>query len=54
MLYSIEYSVANARVFDEISLSDIEEAHIGMLLSSIGSKDYKMPKEIIHKHVNES
>jgi hypothetical protein len=54
MRYSIEYIVAIARVFDEIKLSDIEEALNGILLSSIGSKDYKMPKEIIHKLADES
>jgi hypothetical protein len=45
MRYSIEYIVAIARVFDEINLSDIEEAQNGLLLFSMGSKDYKMPKK---------
>ena len=53
MQYSIDYSVAIARVFDDINLSDIEDALNGMLLSSGGSKDYTMPKEIIQKLADE-
>jgi hypothetical protein len=49
MRYVIEYSIVIARGFDEINLSNIENALNGMLFSSKGSKDYKMPKEIIQK-----
>ena len=54
MRSSIIYIAAIARVFDEIKLSDIEEAltaasQIGddRLLSPTGSKVFRMPKEII-------
>lgn len=53
MQYSIDYSVAIARVFDDINFSDIEDALNGRLLSSRGSKDYTMPKEIIQKLADE-
>lgn len=52
MRYSTGYIIAG--VIDEIKLSDIEEAHNGMLRSSIGPKDYKMPKQIIHEPAKES
>jgi hypothetical protein len=39
--------------WNESNLSDIEDALIGMLISSKGSKDYKMPKEIIQKLADE-
>jgi len=53
MKYSIDYSVTIARVFDDINLNVIEDALSGMLLSSRGSKDYSMPKEIIQKLADE-
>lgn len=53
MRYAIEYSVAIARGFDEINLSDIEDALSRMLLSSKGSRDYTKPIEILQRLVNE-
>ena len=52
MRYAIEYSVAIARGFDEINLSDIEDALSGMLFSSKGSKDYTKPIEILQRLVH--
>lgn len=49
MRYAIEYSFAIARGFDEINLSDIEDALSGMLFSSKGSKDYTKPIEILQR-----
>jgi hypothetical protein len=53
MRYAIEYSVAIARGFDEINLSDIEDALSGMLFSSKGSKEYKKPIEILQRLADE-
>jgi len=47
MRYAIEYSVAIARGFNEISLIDIEDTLSGMLFSSKGAKDYTKPIEIL-------
>ena len=53
MRYSIEQMVAIAIVFDEINLSDIEDALSGMLFSSKGSKEYKKPIEILQRLADE-
>ena len=47
MRYAIEYSVAIARGFDKINISDIEDALSGMLFSSKGSRDYEKPNIVI-------
>jgi hypothetical protein len=47
MRYAIEYSVAIARGFNEISLIDIEDTLSGILFSSKGAKDYIKPIEIL-------
>ena len=51
MRYSIEHMVAI--VFDEINLSDIQDALSGMLFSSKGSKEYKKPIEILQRLADE-
>ena len=51
MRYSIEHIFAI--VFDEINLSDIEDAPSGMLFSSKGSKEYKKPIEILQRLADE-